>query len=382
MRASTVPRPQDRMTSSYSSSLNIINYDRDNLYPNVLMNLVGNSPTASGCLSRYAAFIEGNGLHSQTLASAVINRNGQTLDEVHQLVAMDKAQFDGFALLMQYDVTLHVSALYHLPFEQCRLMESDKYGNISHVAVHPDWTGRSTRDGERVAVSEDNVKMLPVFNPDPAVVARQIKEAGGITRYDGQVYYYSGEGAMTYPKPRYDAALTDISTDEGISNVMNRNARSSFLPSGAFVFYANDDRQYRNTMSQIAAMQGDMNTGAVLGIAIENKDEEPKFLPIRGNNYDKDFTATTSAVTERIYSAFGQEGWYRLRTGSVGFAGDIVKDIETEYSKQCAKDQRMLSKAYMAILSHFAEGVLPEQPTIQALTIEPYSSITTTTTAP
>ena len=117
-----------------------------------------------------------------------------------------------------------------------------------------------------------------------------------------------------------------------------------------------------------------------MGIAIQDEKEKPEFLTVRGNNYDKDFTATTSAVTERIYSAFGQEGWYRLRTGSVGFAGDIVKDIETEYSKQCAKDQRMLSKAYMAILSHFAEGVLPEPPTIQALTIEPYSSITTATT--
>jgi hypothetical protein len=82
-------------------------------------------------------------------------------------------------------------------------------------------------------------------------------------------------------------------------------------------------------------------------------------------------------MTERIYSAFGQEGWHCLRIGKIGFSGDLVGDIEKEYAKRCKKDQRAIMKAYFAILSRFADGVLPETPTLEALTIEPYSSIET-----
>ena len=352
-------------------------YDSDNLYPNSLLLKVSDSPTANGCLQRYIDFIEGNGIKSTALSSCVVNRDGQTLDEIHALVARDKATFDGFALLVQYDVYCRPCAIYHYPFEQCRLEECDDKGNINHIVVHPDWAGNATRKGDRVRVDAKSVKRISVFNPDPKVVAEQIAEAGGITEYLGQIYYHSGAGHLVYPKPKYDSAITDISTDTGVSNVMNRNARSNFLAAGVFTYYANQPNE--NLEEQMMLMQGDMNAARILTVGIQNAEEKPEFTELSGHNFDKDFTATTAAMTERIYSAFGQEGWHCLRVGKIGFSGDLVGDIEREYAKRVKKDQRAISKAYSAILSRFAEGVLPEQPTIEALTIEPYSSIETNT---
>lgn len=380
MNQRSVPKSQQRFNQPYSSLLNIKKYDDDNLYPNNMLLKIDDSPTASGCLGRYINFIEGNGLHSPLLSAYIVNRDGQTLDEVHSLIAEDKARFSGFAILVQYDIYCRPCGLYHNPFEQCRLEEPDADGNVAHIVVHPDWSGRMTRDGERVTVDKKNVEYIDVFNPDPEIVAQQIAKAGGITNYKGQIYYHSDSGYMTYPKPKYDSAITDISTDTGISNVMNRNVRSNFFSAGVVSYYSNLQESERDEIAeQISTLQGDLNAGKLIAIPIQNPEEKPELTEFSGHNFDKDFTVTTSAVTERIYSAFGQEGWYCLRIGKTGFSGALVNDIEQEYSKRCKKDQRALTKAYHAILSRFADGVLPETPTIEALTIEPYSSINTQT---
>jgi hypothetical protein len=375
MNQSKTPKAARRYEQPFDSNLNIKRYDSDNLYPNNILLKVADSPTASGCLSRYIDFIEGNGIKSTALSACEVNRDRQTLDDIHALVAKDKATFDGFAILIQYDIYCRPCAIYHQPFEQCRLEEADDKGNINHIVVHPDWAGNATRGGNRVRVDAKNVKRINVFNPDPAVVAEQIAEAGGITNYLGQIYYHSGAGHLVYPKPKYDSAITDISTDTGVSNVMNRNARSNFLAAGVYTYYASAPNP--DLEDQIDALQGDINAASIISVSLQNAQERPEFTEFKAHNFDKDFTATTAAMTERIYSAFGQEGWHCLRIGKIGFSGDLVGDIEKEYAKRCKKDQRVITKAYFAILSRFADGVLPEQPTLKALTIEPYSSIET-----
>ena len=60
-------------------------------------------------------------------------------------------------------------------------------------------------------------------------------------QYAGQVYYYSNGGKGTYPTPLCDTVLTDMNTEEGISNVSNRNVRNNFMPSGMLVDFNNMD---------------------------------------------------------------------------------------------------------------------------------------------
>lgn len=377
MNQNSTPKSQERFVQTYDSTLDIKRYDSDNLYPNNIMLKVGDSATASGCLSRYIDFMEGNGITSKALSAFVANRDGQTLDDIHALVCGDEARFSGFALLVQYDILCHPCGVYCIPFEQCRLEECDADGNVAHVVVHPDWSGKTTRDGDRMTVDTKNVLRIDVFNPDPAIVAEQMRKAGGITNYLGQVYYHSDAGYMTYPKPIYDSAITDISTDTGISNVMNRNVRSNFYPAGVVTYFDNSEDEYDELGEKLQGLQGDLNAGKILAVSIKNQEEKPEFTSFAGHNYDKDFTVTSSSATERIYSAFGQEGWYCLRIGKIGFSGDLVRDVELEYSKRVKKYQRKISRAYYAILSRFADGVLPEMPTMENLSIEPYASIST-----
>ncbi len=369
----------------YLSSLGIKSYDADNLYPQNVRKIVLNSKTGCGCMSRYISFLEGNGITDTALASMNVNRSGQTLDAIHSLCAADLAMFGGFALHVNYNLLGHVVEVSHIPFENVRLAEPDNEGNVSEVYIHPDWSGRMTRNGKVVQVNKDNCDIIKVFNPKPEVVKAQILAAGGIEHYDGQVYYFSLDGYMTYPLSRCNAVLRDMSTDEGLTNVSHRNVRNNFLPAGMLSHFRQnsplkpDDliegeprEETVDYFDMVKGLMTDENCCKVAEVTIEDENEVPKFTEFQAHNYDKDFTITADSVMEAIYAAFEQEVFLSIRKGKLGFSGDVINDAENYYARCVRKEQRSLTAAYMDILSHWGniDNPLPIEPTFEALTIE------------
>ena len=389
MKITNLPKAEPALDLRYLKNLDIQSYDADNLYPQNVRNIVLNSKTGNGCLERYADYIEGRGIASEQLAGFVINLDGETLADLHSLVSDDDAMGDGFAIHVNYDIDGGIVSLHHIPFENVRLVEPDEEGVIRKVALHPDWTGRLTRNGKPVKINEANVDFIDVFNPNPEIVLSQMQEAGGPQFYKGQVFYYSHAGHMRYPYARFHAILSDMSTDEGLSNIMNRNVRSNFLPAGAFVRLKGqkltpegDDMEADSTPEEyddeLAAMQGDTEALKILDIEIESREEMPEFINMQGNNYDKDFTVTAAEIKDCIYSAFGQEGWLAIRNGKVGFSGTLVADVERDYAKRQIKRQKALTRCYVTLLKAWTSSQpLPAIPDINSLAIIPLVDLTT-----
>lgn len=355
-------KPESRIDVRYLSSLGIKTYGDDNLYPQQLRDIVLSSPTGRTCAERRATYIEGNGLTSQILADARCNSQGDLIDDVHSLCSNDIAVHDGFAIHVNYNILGEIVSMEHIPFENCRLEEEDEEGVVGHIIIHPDWRGKKTRSGKAVKVSVDTIDIVPVFNPRAEVVQAQIFTAGGIEFYKGQILYVSRGGRPNYPTPIYDAVLTDMSTDEGLSNVSHRNVRNNFLAAGILITKRSqssddDSNELASTLDQF---QGDTNLGKILYAQVESDEDKPEFIPFKTQNFDKEFTATSSSVISNIYAAFNQEMFCRLRTGSIGFTGELANDVKHEYCEQVSKQQRMLSRAYKVILDHWtADDKLP-----------------------
>lgn len=393
MRLANLPKAEPALDPRFLKNLDIQSYDADNLYPQNVRNIVLNSKTGNGCLERYADYIEGRGIASLPLAGFVVNLDGETLADLHSQASGDLAMNDGFAIHVNYNVDGGIVSLHQIPFENARLVEPDEEGNVRKVALHPDWTGRLTRNGKTVKITKDTVDYLDVFNPDPAVVLSQIQEAGGPQFYKGQVYYYSTAGFLRYPYAKFHAVLSDMSTDEGLSNIMNRNVRNNFLPAGAFVRLrsqgapqSGDDADYEPQVEaegyaeDLAALQGDMEALKIMDITVETAEDKPEFINMQGNNYDKEFTATAAEIKDCIYAAFGQEGWLAIRNGKVGFSGTLVADVERDYAKRQTKTQAALTRCYKALLRAWAaDQPLPAEPNDANLAILPLVDITTPT---
>lgn len=372
-----------RIDTTYVSSLGIQTYGEDNLYPQVLNNIIAASSTGSGCVERLANFIEGNGLRNLDLSELVINRKGDTMDDLHTLICSDVAKFNGFAIHVNYNIFGQIVELQYVPFENCRLVEEDDNGYVSHIVLHPDWTGAKTRNGKLLRVDKRNCDYINVFNPTKEVVMAQIEAVGGIEYYNGQLLWVSMAGKNTYPTGKGDAVATEMSTDEGLSNVKYRNVRNNFLPAAMIItkrgsnlenYSDRPSMQGDDFSDTLVHLQGDTNAGKLMEITLENDEEKPEVVHLNVQNYDKEFTVTDSSVIERIYSAFGQEAWYCIRIGKVGFSGDILEDAFEYYNSIVSKQQRLIERTFRAIFKHW------HTPVADDFSVEPLRYIRNATT--
>lgn len=368
MNITNVKRSQKRFLSNFWSDLNIQSYGSDNLYPQRMLDLILNSPTGGTCYDRFRNFIEGNGLNDTAFAEYIVNRSGETVDDIYHLIANDMALFHGFALHVNYNMACEIVELHHIPFQNCRLEEETEDGSVVYVNVHPDWSGHKTRRGNKLTVDKKHVKKIFMFNPIPEVILSQIEAEGGIDKYKGQVLWFSMDGKYDYPRPIYDKVVTNLSTDEGLDNVKYRNTRNNFLMSGMLIRKKgtavliddegnpvekdDDDNDFANGLD---AFQGDVNACSIMDITVESDEDKPEFVPFEGTNFDGKFSATETSVTERIYSAFGQEPWYCIRIGKLGFSGTVLEDAYEYYNSYVAAERRAVSRAIKKIFDRWFE---------------------------
>ena len=378
MNIQKIKKAPQRIDVSYLSTLGIKAYGANNLYPQQAKAILDCSSTGAECCDRYARFIEGEGLVNAIIYDLEVNHYGETTDDILTAVAQDLANYGGFALHVNYDLNCKVCEVQHVPFESCRLQEDDDSGYIAHIVTHPDWQGRTTRNGKILRVSRDTIASFDRFNPDPNIVRAQIAASGGIEHYKGQILWVSTAGRDRYPLPKYDRVLTDLSTDEGLSNVKFRNVRCNFLPS-AFVISktsqamsedeaARQAVEARGFAEDLAQFQGDETSNVLISLTVANDEEKPEIVEFPVKNFDKDFEVTDKSVVERIYSAFEQEPFLCIRSGKLGFSGTTIHDCYSYYSSLVSKEQRLIERAFSKIFDNWFEPLASYDCTIQPLT--------------
>lgn len=364
MNVRNAKKPRPRVEVEYYSRFKLQSYGNDNLYPQHLQSITRASGTAELCLNRYAKFIEGYGFANEAISDVVVNHVGTTADELLHDIAQDVARFGGFALHVNYNVLCQITEINFVPFENCRLEEEDDAGNVARILVHPDWSGKKTRNGHVIRVDERNIDRIDVFNPAPEVVTAQVINAGGIDNYKGQILWVSLDGRYQYPTPIYDAVVTDISTDEGLGNIKYRNVRNNFLVScmliarkGVPKIDENGNKVEQQLISDedLTTFQGDENTSKILYVELENDEDKPEVVQFPTRNYDKEFSVTDTSVVERIYAQFHQELFYSIRIGKLGFSGDVMRDAYQYYAGEVTNEQRFIERAFERISAYWAE---------------------------
>lgn len=378
MNIQKIKKAPQRIDVSYLATLGIKAYGRNNLYPQQAKAILDSSSTGAQCADRYARFIEGQGIANAVIYDLEVNHYGETTDDILTAVAQDLANYGGFALHVNYDLNCKICEVQNVPFESCRLQEDDDSGYIAHIVTHPDWMGRTTRNGKILRVSKDTITSYDRFNPDPTIVRAQINACGGIDHYKGQILWVSTAGRDRYPLPKYDRVLTDLSTDEGLSNIKFRNARCNFL-SSAFVISKtsqamNEDEAARQAVEargfaeDLAQFQGDETSNVLISLTVANDEEKPEIVEFPVKNFDKDFEVTDKSVVERIYSAFEQEPFLCIRSGKLGFSGTTIHDCYSYYSSLVSKEQRLIERAFSKIFDNWFEPLANYDCSIEPLT--------------
>lgn len=331
--------------------LGVQSFGERNDIPQRIMEIVAASVTGSSCLDTYKKFIKGRGFNNEKFRKAVINSKGDTVAKLQGQVSDDYGEFGGLAIHVNYNALFEISSLCHMPFEHVRFECLDDNYKFFRVAVHPDWGKRHTK---LKRFRKEDIEYFHLFNPDPKVILDEVQEAGGWSNYKGQIFYFSNAGDLVYPMPTYAAALTDMSIEEGLSNITHRNVRHSFLPAGMFIDRnnkANSDDQVNETKQEITEFQGDMNAGKLLYINLEPGELEPEFKPLDTNNTDKDFEKAENKTPDIIGSAFCQPPILRAKDVGGNFGSDLMTNAYDFYNSQTETERNTIEEIFEKIFS-------------------------------
>jgi len=352
----TVLKKDRRYDTKNDTFLGIQTYGESNDYPQQVMQIVDASSTGKTCVSVYAKFIAGRGFIDTNFFGLVVNRKRQTNDYLLSCTTKDLAEFGGFAIHVNYNRNFLISEVQYIPFEQVRFGKLDGQGKFDKVAIHQDWAKQFIKLHK---FSKDDITIIDFYNPDPEVIASQVEIAGGWDKYKGQVYYYSNEGERVYPTPLLDVALTDMNSEEGVSNVSNRNVRNNFLAAGMFLDYGGapdeNEEQEDTTEEDLLQYQGDENACKIMYLKINDPEKEPKFVTFKGTNYASEFGATEKSVQANIGKVFNQPPVLRAENVSANFGADVIKNGYNYYNSVTEPERLLLERTFTEIFSHWFE---------------------------
>lgn len=349
---------EKRVDSFNVRGLHIQAYGEQNDQPQRLIEIVEASVTGKSCCEIYSKFIAGRGFRDADFYKAKIDSKGTTVDSLLKATSDDYAHFGGFAIHVNYNALYEIVSATHIPFEWIRFEELDEDFKFNRLAIHPDWGRRFTKLRQ---FRNKDIEFFHFFNPDPEVIEKEVAEAGGWNGYKGQILYYSNAGERVYPTPIYEAAVTDMSNEEGLSNITQRNVRHNFLPSGMIIDHnnnSNSEDQEEELKNEIKEFQGDTKAGKLLYINLQNGEEKPEFVPFDTKNFDKDFTNAEDKTPGIIGRAFTQPPILRAEDVGANFGADLMKNAYDFYNSITEPERLVLSAQFKRIFDLWHDSAI------------------------
>ncbi|QKJ28471.1 hypothetical protein HQ865_01415 [Mucilaginibacter mali] len=364
-----LPQIERRIVVRPNQTYGILNYDLDNAYPQRMLELVGNSPTAKDCWNKRSKFIAGNGFEEHSLGKQVVNNKGLTLAKLLKAIASDKALFCGFGIHINYNANFRIASVNYIKFEDIRMGDTDCPETADKYAIYFDW-GRKTWKN----IMRSKITFLDKYDPDPEVIKQQVLAAGGWENYKGQLFYFNPE-VDDYPLIEADSVWEDFETEAGIKVFNNREVTTGFLPSTMLFMQSRreeadnsgpdtGDEAVSNIPSQLekdlGAFQGAKSAQKIIVIEYEDESSKPEFKPYAIQNNDKLFETTERSVEARIIKGFSVPKELVNAEKASGLSnGSEKKQAILEFNDNTAPERLEISEVFAEIFNRFYIDINP-----------------------
>jgi len=283
----------ERIPVSIDSALGILNYGLDNLYPQRMEQLRLNSPLVKSSTEVLEDFLNGTGWESS--GDTIVNRNGETYDDVLNQVARDASRFSGaFALHLNFDGTGQALELQRIPFEYVRLARPNlNTGRVEAVLVSDNWE----RSSNKKDLKPIRYRML-----NPLTAQEDVIKTGR-----GQVLYFTGMENGMYPLASFDSIINTAITDASIQLYEKNNVTRGFHGATVMNYRGaiESEREKREVKAKAEELIGTNGPG-ILVMVKDSDDTSPTLETIAGNDTSDLFTVTLGAVQDRVLQVFKQ----------------------------------------------------------------------------
>ena len=379
----TIPRSNKRLIITSLKQEKILGWDSDNSYPQRMVDLIACSGVATRCVNRFKRFIVGRGFSDPLIYKSVTNKNGVTMDKLLNLCANDYAALYGFAVHVKYNGLGQIIERNYMPFQDTRLALNGQ------IAYYNNWDGSS----QTSKFNRNDIVYLNRFNPSKVI--EEINDLDGanyaekVTKYPGQVLWYSQAGFNAYPVGLADPVAEDIETDYQAKLYKNKNIRTSFTSSGMYIDYGvSESEKIRFEKQQVLTeFQGADGAGNIMYVEVEPGQQPPTFTPFNaGSGVDNRFEYHEKSVEQAIVKCFAIPNILAgiLQPGSLATSSELVEayiiyNSETEPDRIVFEEQfsRLIGKPVSILPLELNTGANSTAPVLATQNINSIQNIET-----
>ncbi len=295
----TVTDIEKRITLKPNKTLGIMSYDIDNGYPQRVQDIINSSGTGTLCTKIFGKFVYGQGFVSDALANTIVNRKRLTADKLLYKSGKAVSKFNGFAIHVNYNANFEKTSFSYIPFQDVRFTTADNEKHSEMVAVYDDW-----QKVKMPKIKEEDVLYFNYYNPNPAVIQKEVEEAGGWQNYKGQIMYWSVDG-VEYPLSPSDSVLEDVQTDSHSKIFKFRNITTNFMASHFLkVQTFEDEEQKQEFINSLVGFQGSDDASKIMVVEQESEDELFSLEKVDIQDIGDLYSYTESSARDSIIRAY------------------------------------------------------------------------------
>lgn len=340
----------------YKDQDGIWNWGNDNAFPSSTEAIIDASPTASACVAKVAKAIYGGGFGDS--GKLIVNKSGQSLNEVLRLLAKEYTKYGNGFLHVGYNGELKINSLRVLSAKDIRIGKSDDMNYAGKFVQYDNWD----RSVER-KIDKKEWKYVDRFNPKEAVVRAQIEAAGGISQYKGQILHLSKDSLLWYALPDLFPALRDAELEARSQQFRSRGATTGFLNTRLLVVKPFSTEEERNEFKKtLKNLQGSENSGDVLVLesatATGNLQEDIKLEDLSSQFDDELFQYSDTQAKKNIALALGVPlGLVDMTdSGLFGSSGELLKSMMNILRESREEERLQIEETINGIMTHWHDG--------------------------
>lgn len=316
-------------TEIFLKDRSFVGWGEVNNYPDYIEDLYQNVSILQSIINGTKDFVCGNGSKCNVINfQDKINRDGETIEDLLEWIALDLVKYNGFALNIVKNKLGTPAEIYYLDFKRVR---SNKEGTKFYYST--DW-GKSYGRVKYTAYDS-------FFNND----------AGANT-----IFYVKNDKNKVYPTPMYAASVTSCEIQKKINEYHLNNISNSFSSNYIINFNSgrpSDEIQEEIEMEVYDKFCGVENSGRPMLSFNNNKESETTVTKIDADSFIDKYNTLAERSQQEIFTAFrATPNLFGIPTKTTGFSEQEYNEAYKLYNKTVIKPlQKKIIKAFDKIFN-------------------------------
>jgi len=348
----------------------IMFFGENNDYPQMMEKIINGSVTAKACSNVYSKFLAGAGFEApinEIVVGKDVRGKEITIQKLLRFVTSSISKHSGAYIQCNYTREGKIANVHVKPFKNCRFALTDDVNYTAKILIYDNWA-KDKENGKKY--DPKLIKDFNVFNPNLQVIQSQIKKAGDLKKYKGQIYFLFTDDEFLYPLSMFDESYLDCDTEAQLGLFRNRQTRNGFFKKTILRIQESLSEGKKKELADSARRSLGVD-GDGLWIIEDELNENGEFSDRQGFAFDQ----LDSALDDDKFREWDPKIANNIRKSAKGMPAILIDYEENKLSTPSAEamvqatnyfnaitkdDRKEISEAFKEIFTNFINPTLAE----------------------